>query len=105
MTLTWPGLTKDVEHICYTCQVCQLTNKERQKYGLLPPKIAESDPWVVACVDLMGHLIIQTPSKIHSLLTLTTINPAKFWFKIVKAIFTSVHTLKFEFKRYFFMLL
>jgi hypothetical protein len=30
--------------LCSTCQVCQITKKERKKYGLLPPKIAESDP-------------------------------------------------------------
>jgi hypothetical protein len=43
--MKWPGLTQDVQHVClcYTCQVCQMTKKERKKYGLLPPKIAESD--------------------------------------------------------------
>ena len=52
-TMTWPGLTQDVERLCSTCQVCQLTKKERKKYGLLPPKIAESDPWDMVCVDLV----------------------------------------------------
>jgi hypothetical protein len=45
--MTWPGLTQDVEHglFIFTCQVFQMTNKHREinKYGLLPPKIAESD--------------------------------------------------------------
>jgi hypothetical protein len=43
--MTWPGLTQDVEHfcLCSTCQICQMTKKERKKYGLLLPKIAESD--------------------------------------------------------------
>jgi hypothetical protein len=43
--MTWPGLTQDVECLCSTCQICQMTKKERarKKYGLLPPKIAESD--------------------------------------------------------------
>jgi hypothetical protein len=43
--MTWPGLTQDVERLCSTCQVCQMTKKEntRKKYGLLPPKIAESN--------------------------------------------------------------
>jgi Integrase zinc binding domain len=53
-TMTWPGPTQDVEHFCSTCPVCQLTKKERKKYGLLPPKRAESDPWVMVCVDLVG---------------------------------------------------
>jgi hypothetical protein len=41
--MTWTGLTQDVERLCSTCQICQMTKKERKKYGLLPPKIAESD--------------------------------------------------------------
>jgi hypothetical protein len=74
--MTWPGLTQDVEHVCLcsTCQVCQMTKKEnnRKKYGLLPPKIAESDTL------FLGHglcgsggttlFTIRTPSKTHSLL-------------------------------------
>ena len=83
--MTWPGLTQDVERLCSTCQVCQLTKKERKKYGLMPPKIAESDPWVMVCVDLVGPFTIKTPSKTHSLLALTMIDPATGWFEIVKA--------------------
>jgi hypothetical protein len=43
--VTWTGLTQDVDCLCSTCQVCQMTKKERsrKKYGLLPPKITESD--------------------------------------------------------------
>jgi hypothetical protein len=43
--MTWPGLAQDVHRLCSTCQVCQMTKKEhtRKKYGLLPPKIAETD--------------------------------------------------------------
>jgi hypothetical protein len=43
--MTRPSLTQDVENLCYTCQVCQLSKKERKnmKYGLLLSKIAESD--------------------------------------------------------------
>jgi hypothetical protein len=29
--------------LCSACHVRQMTKKERKKYGLLPPKIAESD--------------------------------------------------------------
>jgi hypothetical protein len=32
-----------IDCLCSTCQVCQMTKKERKKYGLLPSKIAESD--------------------------------------------------------------
>ena len=58
-TMTWPGLTQEVERFCSTCPVCQLTKKERMKYGLLPPKTAESDPWVMVCVDLVGPFTIR----------------------------------------------
>jgi hypothetical protein len=33
----------NIDCLCSTCQVCQMTKIERKKYGLLPPKIAESD--------------------------------------------------------------
>jgi hypothetical protein len=66
--MTWPGLTQDIERLCFTCQVCQMTKKERarKKYGLLLPKIAESDPWVMVCVDLVGPFTIRTQPK-HTL--------------------------------------
>jgi hypothetical protein len=35
---------------------------------LFPPKIAESDPWVMVCVDLVGPFTIRTPAKTHSFL-------------------------------------
>jgi Integrase zinc binding domain len=44
-TMTWP--TQDVERLCSTYTVCQLKKREWKKYSLLPPKIAESDPWFV----------------------------------------------------------
>jgi hypothetical protein len=89
--MTWPGLTQDVDCLCFTCQVCQMTKKERKKYGLLPPKIAESD------ITSLGHGLcgsggthifkIRTPAKTYSLLVLTMIDPeiSTGWFEIVKA--------------------
>jgi hypothetical protein len=64
-----------------------MTKKERvcKKYGLLPPKTAESDPWIIVCVDLVGPFTIRTPAKTHSLLALTMIDPATGWFEIVEA--------------------
>jgi hypothetical protein len=65
-----------------------MTKKERKQYGLLPPKIAESD--IVALVHgLCGcggthPFTIRTPAKTHSLLALTMIDPAinTGWFEI-----------------------
>jgi hypothetical protein len=58
--ITWPGLTQDVEHWYSTCQVCQMTNKERKKYGLLPPKIAESD------IVSLGHGLCGSGGSIYN---------------------------------------
>jgi hypothetical protein len=65
-----------------------MTNKERKKHGLLPPKIAKSDtePLGMLFVDLVGgQYTTKTPAKTHSLLALTMIDPATGWFEIVKA--------------------
>jgi hypothetical protein len=79
--MTWPDLTQDAERFCSAFPVCQFTKKERKKYGLLTPKTAESDPWVMVCVDLVGPFTI----KKYSLLALTMIDPATEWFEIVQA--------------------
>jgi hypothetical protein len=44
-----------------------MTKKERtiKKYGLFPPIKAESDPWVIVCVNLMGPFTIRIPAKLH----------------------------------------
>jgi hypothetical protein len=65
-----------------------MTKKECKKYGLLPPKITESD------TISLGHglrgsggttpFTIMTPAKTHSLLVLTMIDLAIGWFVIVK---------------------
>jgi hypothetical protein len=52
---------------------------------MLPPKIAESDPWVMVCVNLVGPFTIGTPTKTHSLLAVTMIDSATGWFEIFKA--------------------
>jgi hypothetical protein len=84
--ISWHGLILDkmlsVDWWCSTCQLCQLTKKERacKKYGLLSPKIAESD------TVSLGHdlcwsggstpFTISTPSKAYSQLVLTMIYTA-----------------------------
>jgi hypothetical protein len=77
--MTLPDLTQDIEHLCSTCQVCQMTKKERKKYGLLPPKIAEYETVCLVhglCVSGGSHPFkISTPAKTHSLLALTMTDP------------------------------
>jgi hypothetical protein len=67
-----------------------MTKKERKKYELLPPKIAESD------TVSLGHGLCGSVGSIYnkdtsqnilyaSLIALTMIDPATGWFEIVKA--------------------
>jgi hypothetical protein len=79
----------NIDCLCSTCQVCQMTKKERKKYGLLPPKIAESD--TVSLGDgLCGsggsnYNKDTSQNTLHSLLALTMIDPDTGWFEIVEA--------------------
>jgi hypothetical protein len=76
--------------LCSTCQVCQMTKKDRKKYGLLPPKIAESDI-LFLCHGMRGSggSIYNKDTSQNTLssplLALTMIDPATGWFEIVKA--------------------
>jgi hypothetical protein len=81
----------NVYSLCSICQISQMTKKQhkRNKYGLLPPKIAESDT-VSLGNGLHGSggshpFTIKTPFKAQSLLAPTMIDPATGWFAIVKA--------------------
>jgi hypothetical protein len=84
----------NIDCLCSTCQVCQMTKKEktRKKYGLLPPKIAQSD------TVSLGHGMFGSGGSIYnkdtsqntlfvSVLALTMIDPSinTGWFEIVKA--------------------
>jgi hypothetical protein len=67
-----------------------MTKKDHtdNKYGLIQPKIVESDTQLLGhdlCVDLVGPFTIRTPAKTHSLLALKMIGPDTCWFEIVKA--------------------
>jgi hypothetical protein len=48
--------------LCSTCQLCQMTKKERnhKKYGLLLPKIAESD------IAPLGHGMCGSGESIYN---------------------------------------
>jgi hypothetical protein len=83
-TMKWPGLT----------QVSQMTKKELNKYGLLPPKRTESD------TAFLGHGMCGSCESIYnkdtsqntlsfSLLVLTMIDPVTGWFEIVEATYES----------------
>ena len=82
--LTWPGLRREVRGFCRTCKQCQVWKRQRKKYGHLPAKQAESEPWEQCHVDLIGPFTIRTPKRKYKLLALTCIDPATGWFEVVE---------------------
>ena len=78
----WPKMRDQIERYVKTCHECQMSKKQRKKYGHLPPKQAESIPWQRVNVDLIGPYTIKTPSKVHTLQCMTMIDPATSWFEI-----------------------
>ena len=80
--MTWPGLTKDCKDPSKTCKTCQLYKKQQRKYCHLPAKEAEIKPWKTVCVDLKGPYAVNTPTGKITLLAMTMIDPATFWFEL-----------------------
>jgi len=82
----WPTIRQDVEHICRKCPTCQFTKKKTIKYGHLPPKEAETEPWEILCVDTIGpyKIRIHNSKEHYELSCLTLIDPATGWFEMVR---------------------
>ena len=80
----WKGLQSTVKTICSKCDVCQQTKKVHLKYGKLLPKTAETKPWQVLCVDLIGPYNLTTrKSTLLHIWAITMIDPATGWLEIV----------------------
>ena len=79
----WKNLRKDVEKVCKNCHICQKTKSTTRKYGFLPPKSPEAEPWERLCVDLIGPYNIPRKGlkdlKLHAV---TMIDPATGWFEM-----------------------
>ena len=82
----WPTLREDVRRYCSTCDLCQRTKKNKKKYGLLPEKAAETEPWEVLCVDLIRPYTIKQPNgnKLQ-LWCVTMIDPATGCFEWLRS--------------------
>lgn len=86
----WKGLRTDVEELVKYCPGCQHLKKTTKKYGHLPPKEAECDPWEKLCVDLIGPYKVKlaepkSSTQTHAKLWCATmIDPATGWFEIVQ---------------------
>jgi hypothetical protein len=78
-------MRESVKDICSKCRTCQKTKRTYMKYGLLPEKEAEADPWEKLCVDLIGPCTIKRKNKPSlTLWCVTMIDPATGWFEMVQ---------------------
>ena len=83
-TMYWHGMRTHIDKYVQTCHICQLTKKQRKKYGHLPPKKAEVTPWKRVNVDLIGPYTIQSKKKTYTLRAMTMIDPATSWFEVAR---------------------
>ena len=83
---TWKGLRNTVQEVCKNCPTCQRTKRSNKKYGILPVKEAEANPWEKLCVDMIGpYTIKQGKGKKANVITIhcvTMIDPATGWFEM-----------------------
>ena len=84
-TLTGKALRTTVHDVCKKCPTFQRAKTKHQKYGKLPPKQAETNPWDTLFVDLICLYTIPLNGKNPlKLWCLTMINPATGWFDMAK---------------------
>ena len=80
---TFKGLKPMVKDVCSRCSICQKSKKHTKKYGKLPEKEAEIQPWETLCVDLIGPYTVSKSKKEKlSLWCCTMIDPATGWLEI-----------------------
>jgi len=81
--LYWKGMRTDVKLLCKKCPTCQLNKRHYKKYGHLPEKEAEDEPWDKLCVDLIGPYTMNRKGKPSlTLWCVTMIDPATNWVEI-----------------------
>ena len=82
---TWKKLRATVHDICSKCPTCQKYKQTYKKYGHLPEKKAEGQPWQKLCVDLIGPYNVEQKDKTtQTLRCVTMIDPATGWFEMRK---------------------
>jgi hypothetical protein len=59
----WKNMRDHITRDVSICGVCQKQKKQRKKYGLLPEKKAEFQPWEQLCVDLIGPYKIKSNKR------------------------------------------
>ena len=77
----WKGFRTTVHNVCNKCPTCQMSKTTNQKYGKLPPKQAEPNPWDTLCVKRIGPYTTPREGKTQlKLLCLKMIYPTTGWF-------------------------
>ena len=65
--------------------MCQMTKRGKIKYGHLPTKEADVNPWDVLCIDLIvSYSVKQSNNQTQALWALTMIDPATNWFDMIE---------------------
>lgn len=81
--LYWPKMRDQITNYVSACPTCQKSKKRVKKYGHLPPKVAEAEPWDKMCIDLIGPYKIRRKGKPDLVCKcVTMIDPATGWFEI-----------------------
>ena len=81
----WKGLRTTVHNLCKKFPTYQRSKTNNQKYGKLPPKKAETNPWDKLCVDLIFPYTIHRKGKNPlKLWCLAMIDPATGWFEMAQ---------------------
>ena len=81
--LWWPKMRDHITNYVKACPLCQKNKRRQKKYGLLPPKEAETTPWDKLCVDLIGPYKIRCEGAEDLICRcVTMIDPATGWFEI-----------------------
>ena len=81
--LYWPLMRDQITSYVKACPTCQKNKRKVKKYGLLPPKVAEAEPWDKMCIDLIGPYKIRRKGKEELICRcITMIDPATGWFEI-----------------------
>ena len=81
--LWWPKMRDQITNYVHSCPTCQRNKRKHKKYGHVPPKEAESIPWDVMCIDLIGPYKIRRKGKNDLVCRcVTMIDPATGWFEM-----------------------
>ena len=65
------------------CDICQKNKVSKINYGKLPAKVAESTPWEILAVDLVGpYTVTFSDGTEGTLNAMTMIDPATGWLEV-----------------------